>query len=101
MKLKPDQERVRTLLTDTVTLLCKNGLQFEKNIKVQGLLGITLDDDDVFVVHINELMGDPEKVGSSVASEPEEQLVHSRPTPIMSSPRKRRRSRESRDSPPL
>ena len=55
---KPEQERVRTLLTETVTLLCKNGLQFKKQLKVQGLLGITLDEKDVFVVHINEIFGD-------------------------------------------
>ena len=53
--MKADQERVKTLLTDTVSLLCKNGLQFSKELKVQGLLGITLDNDDVFVVHINEI----------------------------------------------
>ena len=56
--MRPDQERVRTLLTDTVTLLCKNGLQFSKELKVQGLLGITTDDNDVFVVHINECFGE-------------------------------------------
>ena len=55
--MKPDQERVRNLLTDTVTLLCKNGLQY-KELRVQGLLGITLDNKDVFVVHINEKFGD-------------------------------------------
>lgn len=52
--MKPDQERVRSLLTDTVTLLCKNGLYFSKELKVEGVLGITLDDNDVFIVHINE-----------------------------------------------
>ena len=56
--MKPDQERVRNLLMDTVTLLCKNGLQYKKELRVQGLLGITLDDADVFVVHINEKFGD-------------------------------------------
>jgi len=53
--MKADQERVKTLLTDTVTLLCKNGLHFSEELKVQGLLGITLDNNDVFVVHINEI----------------------------------------------
>lgn len=52
--MKPDQERVRSLLTDTVTLLCKNGLNFSKELKVEGVLGITLDGNDVFIVHINE-----------------------------------------------
>ena len=68
---KPEQERVQHLLQDTVTLLCKNSLQFAKEMKVQGLLGVTLDDDAVFVVHINELYGPggvvltPEVVSSS------------------------------------
>jgi hypothetical protein len=55
--MKPDQERVKNLLTDTVTLLCRNGLQFQKRMKVQGLLGITLDDNEVFLVQIDESFG--------------------------------------------
>ena len=54
MKLREDQEKVRTLLCDTVTLLCKNGLSFSKELRVEGLLGITLDQTEVFIVHINE-----------------------------------------------
>ena len=53
-----EQERVKNLLLDTVTLLCKNGLSFKKQLKVQGLLGITMDEDNVFIVHINEKVGD-------------------------------------------
>ena len=55
--MRPDQERVRNLLTDTVTLLCKNGLQYQTELRVQGVLGITLDNNDVFIVHINEQFG--------------------------------------------
>ena len=55
--MRPDQERVQNLLTDTVTLLCKNGLQYQTELRVQGVLGITLDNNDVFIVHINEKFG--------------------------------------------
>lgn len=55
MKMRPDQERVRNLLLDTVTLLCKNGLDYKREMKVQGLIGITIDDEDVFLVHFDEL----------------------------------------------
>lgn len=58
IKMKADQERVKTLLTDTVTLLCKNGLFFSQQLKVQGLLGITVDDNEVFIVHIDEIFAD-------------------------------------------
>ncbi len=52
--MKPDRERVNYLVRDTITLLCRNGLQFNKEIKVQGLLGITLDDDEVFLIPIDK-----------------------------------------------
>lgn len=56
--MKPDHERVRSLLMETVTLLCRNGLHYDKELKIEGLLGITLDDKDVFIVHINEKVTD-------------------------------------------
>jgi len=52
--MKPEQERVRNLLCDTVTLLCRNGLSFRDEIRVEGVIGITLDSNEVFLVHINE-----------------------------------------------
>ena len=57
LKMKADQESVRNLLTDTVILLCKNDLQYQTELRVQGVLGITLDNNDVFIVHINEKFG--------------------------------------------
>jgi len=56
--MRPEQERVKNLLLDTVTLLCRNGLTYRCELKIQGLLGITLDDEEVFVVHINEKISD-------------------------------------------
>lgn len=56
--MKPDQERVKTLLSQTVTLLCKNGLHYEKELRIQGLLGITIDSESVFIVHFNESLSD-------------------------------------------
>lgn len=53
-KMKPDQERVKNLLLDTVTLLCKNSLQYESKLRVEGLLGVSVDDNDVFFLHISE-----------------------------------------------
>jgi len=52
--MKPDHERVTKLLTDTVTLLCKNGLSYERELRIQGLLGITVDSSEVFLVSIND-----------------------------------------------
>lgn len=54
MVLKADQMRVKALLTETITLLCKNGLNYQSEFAIEALIGITLDQDDVFLVSIKE-----------------------------------------------
>ena len=49
-----EQEKVRALLREAVTVLCRNGLTYSAELTVEGLLGITLDNQDVFLVNINE-----------------------------------------------
>ena len=49
-----ERERVRELMTQAVTVLCQNSLTFKSNINIEGLIGITLDNDDVFLVSIRE-----------------------------------------------
>ena len=52
--MKQDHQRVQNMLLSTVGMLCKNALQFNSELKVEGLIGITLDNDEVFLVNINE-----------------------------------------------
>lgn len=52
--LTPDQQRVKQLLCETITLLCKNGLHFEAEFSIDALIGITLDQREVFLVSIKE-----------------------------------------------
>ena len=49
-----EQEKVKALLREAVTVLCRNGLTFKSELTVEGLLGITLDNKEVFLVNINE-----------------------------------------------
>jgi len=54
---KMDEARhgqITKLLRETVIMLCKNGVCFERQLKVQGLIGVTVDDGTVFLVHMNE-----------------------------------------------
>ena len=120
--MKADQERVRNLLTDTVTLLCKNGLQYKTELRVQGVLGITLDNNDVFIVHINEKFGGD--IGGAISIRNDEgdsaktllggvrvdttksRDIGERKTPVSVNTKtavvvRRRRSRESSTSPAL
>lgn len=52
--LTPDQQRVKELLCETIILLCKNGLHFQSEFCIDALIGITLDQQDVFLVSIKE-----------------------------------------------
>ena len=58
MVLKQDQQRVKALLKETITLLCKNGLHYKSEFCIEALIGITLDQDDVFLVSIKETIRD-------------------------------------------
>lgn len=49
-----EQQRVSSILLDSLALLCKNSLTFSTELTVQGLIGITVDKENVFLVHINE-----------------------------------------------
>ena len=52
--LLEEQEKVKALLREAVTVLCRNGLTFNSELTVEGLLGITVDNKEVFLVNINE-----------------------------------------------
>ena len=120
--MKADQERARNLLTDTVTLLCKNGLQYQTELRVQGVLGITLDNNDVFIVHINEKFGgdiggaisirnDAGDAGKTLRVDTKKShdvvrgdtptAVNTKTGEVVHSHRRRRRSRENSASPAL
>lgn len=49
-----DQQRVCALLTEAMTVICKNGLTFNNKFCIEGLLGITMDDNKMFLVNIRE-----------------------------------------------
>ena len=48
------KERVRAILSESVSVLCRTMLQFDAELSIRGLLGITLDNKEVFLVDILE-----------------------------------------------
>jgi hypothetical protein len=52
--MKSDQDRLKKLLTETVKAFLKDGVKRHNTLAVEGLIGITLDNKDVFLVYINE-----------------------------------------------
>jgi len=51
--MKPDQQRVCDVVMETVVKLCASGLEGSV-ARVQGVIGVTVDDSDVFLIHIND-----------------------------------------------
>jgi hypothetical protein len=68
MVLSPDQDRVCSMLKDTITLLCKNGLNFKNKFSINALIGVTLDDEDVFLISMNEIVKSVKLKSDSVDS---------------------------------
>ena len=101
MVVKEDQERVRLLLSDTITLLCRNGLSYKSEFQISALIGITLDKEDVVLVEIRDTIKNSNEeetvetgvtaTESSVESEEETNSVSKSPS------RKRRKYRKNSD----
>jgi len=49
-----NRDSVRNLIANTVINICKKELFFLYNIKIQGLLGVTIDDHEVILMQIEE-----------------------------------------------
>ena len=65
--LEADKVKIKQILTATIVSLCNNGLSFESELSVEGLLGITLDKKDVLLVNIKEIINNTQrKKGKSV-----------------------------------
>lgn len=96
--MKPEQERLVTVLKDTITLLCKNSLSYNKGVVVQGLICVTVDKEDVVVIQVNDSLGDAVRepcAGCGVAKETRPQAES---TPRVRRKRKRSVDRSSENS---
>ena len=54
MTVNEDAERMKQLLTEAITVLCKSGFNFTSHFCVEGLLGITFDSKDIVLLNIKE-----------------------------------------------
>lgn len=66
MVVEAERERLKLLLKDTITLLCKNGLAFKNTFTIDALIGVTLDDDSVVLMTINEHVQTERKVSTNI-----------------------------------
>ena len=65
--LEQQKERVRTLLTDVISLFCKNTLMFDSELCIEGLIGITKDKSDLMLISIKDIISSTVLPGHNVA----------------------------------
>ena len=94
--MKTDLGRVRGLLTEAITMLCKSSLVYRTEFSIEGLLGITLDNNEVFLININEKVQEL-KLNTVKVCEERASDVNNSPHP--NSPAKRKRLRAASHSP--
>ena len=56
IKMKTKQQKIQEVLSETILTLCNRGFEFDCELEVDGLLGITLDKKDVVLVKISEVI---------------------------------------------
>ena len=93
-----ERAQVTALLKQTIKTLCQKGLKFQTEFSIEGLLGITLDNKDIFLVNIKEIVKTAEngayeeeiEIGTCMGSI-DSQIMH-RPEEIFPKRRKKRKS---------
>ena len=58
---KSAENSVKVLLRDTILALCRNTLAYRSKVSVEGLIGVTLDEDEIILVSINDYRGEDAK----------------------------------------
>ena len=68
-----NSSQLSTLLTETIRMLCQNGVEYSENLRIQGLLVVTADSNHVQVIEISDTFPSSEATGvaSSGLSETE------------------------------
>jgi hypothetical protein len=56
LRLQQHEQRLRSLITDTLTMLCKNSVLYKEQLSIDALIGITFDKENVFLLNIKEIV---------------------------------------------
>lgn len=95
-----EHERLVRMLKESISLMCKSSLNYDIELNVEGLLGITLDKRDVVLININESFQTENSLKSAKRRQEQNDEVkevkeEGEPS---STPRKKKSRRRSRDS---
>lgn len=108
MRMSVEHERLIRMIKESISLMCKSSLSYDLELNVEGLLGITLDKKDIFLVNINESFQtemrrqqeEEPRPGAEAQKRPQRDIVEIKEEEyrLSSSAKRRRARRRSRDS---
>ena len=77
----PEKKRFKTLITDTISLLCKNVLAAKSGFSIEGTIGVTCldDEDDVLLISIKEIIQHIPKKDTSECETQKDQFSSQKP----------------------
>lgn len=61
--MNSESSQLNTLLTETIQMLCKSGVEYSDNLRIQGLLVVTADNSRVHVVEISDTFPVSQAIG--------------------------------------
>jgi len=72
-------DQIRNILTETIILLCKNSLSQSNKFSIEGVIGITVNEKDILLIHINEQCLPGHTLSTSNNEEFQDELCDSTP----------------------
>lgn len=50
------QDRIKSILKEAIVNMCNSGLYYQTEMRIEGLLGITLDRREVIIVNVHDIV---------------------------------------------
>ena len=75
---KKEVDRIRGLLSEAVSVLCKASLSYRTDFHIEGLVGITIDSEEIFLVKLDEIVKKPLLDNVSVGNDFQKGIVLSK-----------------------
>lgn len=62
-RVLPDLDcMIKNFVVSAVVMVCENSIKYDKQVKIEGTLGVTIDDGQIVFIHLSELLSSPSRV---------------------------------------
>ena len=62
-RVLPDLDcMIKNFVVSAVVMVCENSIKYDRQVKIEGTLGVTIDDGQIVFIHMSEILSSPSKV---------------------------------------